>query len=420
MKVFKHIYVKISTMIKSNELIYQIFPRNYSKEGKITNITADLDRLKSINVDIIYLLPINPIGKKNRKGTWGSPYASEDYFGVSSDLGTIEDVQELCQKAHQKGMKIILDMVFNHTAPDSALFKEHPEYYYYKNGKPGNRVGDWSDIIDLDTSRDDTQAYLISVLQYWIKQGFDGFRFDVASMIPLSFFKKARQVLGPEVIFLAESVDPGFITWLLSQGHYATEDEDMVPNFDCLYNYHWFRSFISYLHGEKPLMDTIDILNTPTHVRRVNCLENHDNDRINEVIKGNAILHHNLLAFSVFLNGDVFLYMGEEYGNRHKPDLFEKDPVDFSLKNEEIFTFINKLIKYKHEEKDNYLTPYKVIPLSEDALMISRSDEIGILNFSKKPLTYVLPNGEYLDLLTREIIKGGKMTIIEPLLLKRL
>ena len=151
-------------MFDTNSVIYQVFVRNYSQDGSFVYLEKDLKRIKDLGVDIIYLTPINEIGQKNRKGNWGSPYASKDYYSISHDLGTKEDLISLINKTHELGMKIILDMVFNHTAPDSVLFKKHPEFYFYKDGKPGNRIGDWSDIIDLDTSREDTQDYLIEVL----------------------------------------------------------------------------------------------------------------------------------------------------------------------------------------------------------------------------------------------------------------
>ena len=205
-------------MLKGNEVIYQIFVRNYSVEGTFKKVEEDLPRIKELGVDIIYLMPINEIGVKNRKGTYGSPYASKDYFSISKDLGNLKDLKSLIKKTHKLKMKIIVDMVFNHTAPDSVLFEEHPEFYFKKNGKPGNRVGDWSDIIDLDTSREDTQDYLISVLEYWKNIGFDGYRFDVASMIDLNVFKKARNKLGNEIIFLAESIDDDFAKYVETCG----------------------------------------------------------------------------------------------------------------------------------------------------------------------------------------------------------
>ena len=127
-------------MLKGNEVIYQIFVRNYSVDGGFKAVEDDLPRIKDLGVDIIYLMPINEIGVKNRKGTYGSPYASKDYFSISKDLGTLKDLKSLIKKTHKLKMKIIVDMVFNHTAPDSILFEQHPEFYYKKNGKPGNEL----------------------------------------------------------------------------------------------------------------------------------------------------------------------------------------------------------------------------------------------------------------------------------------
>ena len=179
--------------MKENTIIYQVFVRNYSEDGSFESVRKDLKRIKDLGVDVIYLSPIHPISVLKRKGKVGSPYAIQDYFEIDKSNGSKEDFTNLINDVHKQGMKIIIDMVFNHTGRDNVLLKSHPEYYFYRNGKLGNRVGDWSDIIDLDTSRDDTKEYLLSVLKYWRGLGVDGFRFDVASMIPLDFFQKARR-----------------------------------------------------------------------------------------------------------------------------------------------------------------------------------------------------------------------------------
>lgn len=342
-------------MLKGNETIYQIFVRNYSKEGTFSAVENDLNRIKELGVDILYLMPINEIGVKNRKGTYGSPYASKDYFSISRDLGDISSLKSLIKKAHKLGMKIIVDMVFNHTAPDSVLFEEHPEFYYRKtNGEVGNRVGDWSDIIDLDTSRSDTQEYLISVLEYWKNIGFDGFRFDVASMIDFNLFIKARKRLGSEMIFLSESIDDGFVEYVKQFGIISTPDEKMFPTFDCLYNYSWYRPLENYLKGNSSIDNMLKNINKdkermPRYFLRCNCLENHDNDRIAELTKNKEKLIE-WTKFSYYLKGCPFIYAGEEYGIKHKPDLFEKDPIDWNEKDLDIFKLHQDLIKQKHNE----------------------------------------------------------------------
>lgn len=344
-------------MEDKNLIIYQIFVRNYSNEGKFANVTNDLERIKTLGVDIIYLMPIHEIGVINRKGTYGSPYAIKDYFSISPDLGTLEDFKELINKTHKLGMKIIIDMVFNHTSPDNVLINTHPEYYYYKDGKRGNRVGDWTDIVDLDTLRDDTQDYLLSVLKYWIDVGVDGFRFDVASTIPVSLFEKARKLLGDEPIFFGECIDEGFAKYLISINAVYAPDKELMNTFNYLYNYHWLDQAILYFKGEYKLEDLIArINNDDKSILRVNSLENHDKPRIAGQIKDRHKLME-WIKFDFALKGHVFIYAGEEYGITHLPELFEKDPIIWK-KDKEIYNLFVEEIKKKHKSKmvDNDLS----------------------------------------------------------------
>ena len=339
-------------MVKGNDIIYQIFVRNYSKEGTFQAVQQDLPRLKELGVDIIYLMPIHEIGIKNRKGTWGSPYAIKDYYSISKDLGTKDDFISLITTTHKMGMKIIMDMVFNHTSPDSVILEKHPEYYFYRNGKLGNRVGDWSDIIDLDTNREDTQTYLLDVLKYWVSLGVDGFRFDVASMISLDFFKRARNELGKDVIFFAESIDYDFVNYLKSLGYSSTPDIDMYPTFDLLYNYSWFRPFERYLKNEMSYENLKEIINEDYKYignkgLRVICFENHDTERIASYVDENK-LKEIVLDLTKY-KGPLFIYMGQEYGVKHRPNLFEKDPVNWEPNNK-VLEIYKEAIKIKKSQ----------------------------------------------------------------------
>lgn len=337
-------------MERKNQVIYQIFVRNYSKEGTFNKVKEDLPRLKDLGIDIIYLTPIHEIGIKNRKGTWGSPYAIKDYFSISSDLGTLDDFCALVEQTHKLGMKIILDMVFNHTSPDNVLVKSHPEYYFYKNGKRGNRVGDWTDIVDLDTLREDTQEYLLSVMEYWLSQKVDGFRFDVASTIPMSLFRKARDKFGKDFILFGESVGEDFGNYLKKIGAVYAPDTELMECFDYLYNYNWVNDMIRYFKGEGELKTVIDnIKSDDKSIIRVNCLENHDKERISSLAHNQSQLE-NWIKFSFALKGHAFIYMGQEYGLSHHPELFEKDPVIWPKENK-LYTLYKKLIKNKHETK---------------------------------------------------------------------
>ena len=338
-------------MLNPNSVIYQVFVRNYSKQGTFAKVEQDLSRIGKLGADIIYLMPIHEIGEMERKGTHGSPYAIKDYYSISSDLGTLDDFKSLVAATHRKGMKIILDMVFNHTSPDNVLVEKHPEYYFYKDGKRSNRVGDWTDIVDLDTSKPEVQTYLLKVLKYWRELGVDGFRFDVASLIPLEFFKRARKALGKKVIFIGESVNDDFVKYLKKQGIKCTPDKDMYPTFDALYNYNWDYAMDKYIEtGDyKLLIKELKDQETsmPKNYLRVNCLANHDTDRIAAKLAQNKDRFTELVNFVYYIKGCSFIYMGEEYGIAHKPDLFEKDPVDWTSGNEDMYAFYEGLIRDK-------------------------------------------------------------------------
>ena len=198
-----------------NQMIYQVFVRNYSEEGTFNALRKDLKRIKELGTDILYLMPIHPIGELNRKGTMGSPYAIKDYYGISPDLGTLDDFKLLIKETHELDMKLMIDVVFHHTAPDHVWVKEYPHFYVYKKGKLANKVGDWSDIADFEfVNNPELISKLTDVLLYWTKLGVDGYRFDVASMIPKEFYEVAFPKVNeanPNTIYLAESVDSNFV-----------------------------------------------------------------------------------------------------------------------------------------------------------------------------------------------------------------
>ena len=143
-----------------NAVIYSIYVRNHTEEGTFLSVIPDLDRIKALGTDIIWLMPIHPIGEKNKKGSLGCPYANRDYRTVNPCYGTIEDFRALVSAIQEKGMKCIIDVVYNHTAPDATLVKEHPEFYYKKpDGSFGNKTADWTDVIDLDYRNRDLWDY---------------------------------------------------------------------------------------------------------------------------------------------------------------------------------------------------------------------------------------------------------------------
>ena len=179
-----------------NATIYQINVRQFSEEGTFRAVEKQLPRIKALNVDILWLMPIHPIGQKNRKGTLGSPYAVRDYLAVNPEFGTFDDLKHFVATAHAQGFHVILDWVANHTAWDNVLVATHPEYYQrdWKGDFRPTPWFDWADIINLDYRQPGLRKYMTDALKYWVKEAdVDGYRCDVAGFVPLDFWNNARR-----------------------------------------------------------------------------------------------------------------------------------------------------------------------------------------------------------------------------------
>ena len=318
-----------------NQIIYSVYVRNHTPEGTFRAVIPDLDRIRALGTDIIWFLPIHPIGVEGKKGTLGCPYANRDYRSVNPAYGTMDDFKELVREIHARGMKCMIDVVYNHTSPDSTLYHEHP-YFFYQNadGKPGNKMGDWSDVIDLDYRNKALWDYQIESLKFWAGI-VDGFRCDVASFVPLEFWRAAREAVravNPAAIWLAETVHQSFGCLARYRGVRSELDYDMYEAFDLEYEYDIREAFDKYLQGKIVLSHYLDMLNFqeaiyPANYNKLRFLENHDQPRICSYVKDEAALQ-NYTAMLYFLKGTTLLYAGQEFENDHLPSLFEKEPID--------------------------------------------------------------------------------------------
>ena len=290
------------------QIIYSIYVRNHTPEGTFRAVIPDLDRIRALGTDIIWFLPIHPIGVSGKKGTLGCPYANRDYRSVNPAYGTMDDFKALVREIHARGMKCMIDVVYNHTSPDSTLYHEHPDFFYHgADGKPGNKMGDWSDVIDLDYHNPDLWAYQIESLKFWAGI-VDGFRCDVASFVPLAFWKAARKAVSevnPDCIWLAETVHQSF--GCLARAHSVPSelDYDMYEAFDMEYEYDIREAFDKYLQGSIALSHYLDMLNFqeaiyPANYNKLRFLENHDQPRICSFVTDEQALR-NYTAMLYFL-----------------------------------------------------------------------------------------------------------------------
>ena len=301
-------------------VIYEIYPRAFSQQGNFNAITARLDELKDLGVTILWLMPIHPIGQEKKKGTIGSPYAVRDYYAINPDYGTADDLKRLIHEAHARGLKVIIDIVANHTSWDSALMK-HPEYY--KRDANGNITypHDWYDIAALNYENQQLRRYMTDMLKYWIREfDLDGFRCDVAAEVPTDFWENARREL--------EQIKPDIV--MLAEAHKA---EHHVSAFDLDYSWPLHSALTNVLQGRAPASELRkewekEVKEWPKGALHMRFSDNHDERRAIARFGEPAALAASAFVFA--LDGVPMIYNGMEVGDTTEsgaPALFEKLPI---------------------------------------------------------------------------------------------
>lgn len=306
-----------------NATIYEANIRQHSKEGSFQKFEAYLPELKKMGVKVIWIMPINPIGKVNRKGELGSYYAVRDYKGVNPEFGTPADFKKLVKSIHAQGMYVIIDWVANHTAWDHPWATEHPEFYKKdKDGKFVPPVPDWADVIALDYSNPQVRKAMLEDMRFWLTEyNIDGFRCDVAAMVPTDFWNDARKELDKtkKVFMLAE----------------AHEFELQETAFDMTYGWQYKDLFNEIAQGKKSVKDLDAYLNGeekhyhPNSYRMLH-ITNHDLNSWEgtEFVRlGDAV--ETFLVLSNIMKGMPLMYSGQEAGNNKALNFFDRDPIEW-------------------------------------------------------------------------------------------
>lgn len=401
-----------------NFVIYSVYVRNHTPEGTFKAVEKDLDRIKDLGADAIWFMPTYPIGKKNKKGSLGCPYSIADYRGVNPEYGTREEFLHLIDEIHKRGMKCMMDIVFNHTSPDSWLSENKPEYFYRRpDGNFGNKTGDWGDVIDLDYKNKELWDYQIETLCQWAEL-VDGYRCDVAPLVPLEFWLEARRAVEkvkPGFIWLAETVEPGFIRDNRRLGQVGHSDGEMYQAFDMEYDYDIWGFRDQYLAGKISLDMYVQVLNQqhityPDNYVKMRCLENHDQRRAKAAVPNESDLI-NWTAFMFFQQGAALIYAGQETENDHTPSLFDIDKVNWNTGKD-----ISGLLKRLSGIKKKEIFAYGDYRLSADDLtdtVVGTYDMdgkklVGIFSLKSQEASVKiqLPDGVYTNL-----IDGSKVEV---------
>lgn len=347
-----------------------------------------LDRLRDMGVDILWLMPIYPVGIKNRKGSLGSYYSVSDYQTVNPEFGTLEDLRTLVSRAHEYGMKVMLDWVANHTSWDHVWTLTNPEFYKKNNNGDFFSPYDWSDVIELDYDNIDLRKAMIEVLKFWVTEtDIDGYRCDVAGLVPTDFWEEARQALNEvkQLFMLAEDSD---------------KPELLRYAFDMNYNSKVHNLFNRIACGESPAHEfwahyswNDSIFDSKAF--RMNFITNHDENSWNgsefERLDGGV---EAFAALIFFIPGMPLIYSGQEAGLEKRLRFFEKDMIEWG--SFRLHNFYKMLIKIKKDyspllnghhgaSMERIETNYP-----DEVLAFSRSDEnccvTAVFNLSRNKL----------------------------------
>lgn len=321
--------------------IYEVNIRQYSEAGNFDGVTTQLPRLKKLGVDILWVMPIQPISQLNRKGVLGSPYSIADYKGINPEFGTSEDFKKFVSAAHQQGMKVVLDWVANHSGWDNPWIKNKGWYHTDEKGNVVPPNADWSDVAWLNYDNKDMRAAMLDAMSYWVTTfDIDGFRADVAGGVPVDFWNSANASL--------QKIKPLFML-AEEQGTEGMLDQAFVTN------YNWaLKDYINQLakgagnNFSFEFFADNNLAAYPAGSMPMNFITNHDENSWNgsefRRLEG-AVSAMAALTFTY--PGIPLIYSGQEVGNTKELAFFEKDLIPNLNTENSTTAFYKKLVSLK-------------------------------------------------------------------------
>lgn len=329
--------------------VYELNVRQFTPEGTFDAALKRLPIIRNMGIDVLWLMPIYPIGELNRKGTLGSYYAIRDYRAINPEFGTMEDFEKFLAQAHEWGFKVIIDWVANHTSPDHVWTVEKPADWYVRDENGDFVVEyDWTDIAKLNYGSKEMRAEMESCMEFWVDKGVDGFRCDVAYQVPQDFWEDAISRLkkkNPELYFLAEGEEP----WLHAAG------------FDATYWWKLHHVMNDIAQGKAGKAELLEVINEslkdyPSDAYRLAFITNHDEnswngtefERMGKAWRACAVLTCTLPG------AQPLIYTGQELGYNKRFEFFEKDPLpaehwsnEDNIRN--IYAFYFDLMNFYHD-----------------------------------------------------------------------
>ena len=373
-----------------NSVVYEMNVRQYTPEGTFAAAMQQLPRLSELGVDIVWLMPIYPIGVEGRKGTLGSYYAVKNYCDINPEFGTLEDFDNFLAEAHRLGLRVVIDWVANHTSPDAVWVNGKPADWYERDAE-GNTTftADWSDTANLNYENKDVWKGMADAMRFWMERGIDGFRCDMACEVPLEFWQETIAGLRadyPGMYMLAEGEEPKLLT---------------LSGFNSSYSWELHHMLNAIARGEKNIPELLEYLEKdaqrhPAEAFRLMFTSNHDEnswagtefERMGDAAKAMAVLTFTLPG------GQPLIYTGQEIGWNKRFEFFEKDPVP-AWENNEYTDFYKWLIDVRHDNPalatGGKGGKFEVVSTEDSTLVFTRTlpeNKVTVKVQLKAPWTY--------------------------------
>jgi len=400
--------------------IYEVFVRDFSPRGDLRGVIDGLDRIQATGADVVWLMPIYPVGVLHRKGTLGSPYSVRDYTTIDSTFGTGADLRDLVRSVHARGMRLILDWVPNHTAWDHVWVREHPDFYVRdahgdltvpidEHGKPT----DWTDVAELDYGNPALRQAMVAAMRHWlVEYGIDGFRVDVAGFVPDDFWREAvpalRAAVPRTILLLAE--------WGDLKMHRL--------GFDLTYAWDAYRRLKEVWRGASAAAfvqaEVADLRAMPAGGMRLRFTTNHDETAWDAppvaLFDGAAGARAAYLAMAL-LPGRPLLYNGQEVESPQRLRLFERDPIEWDQPlADSVRAFYRAVLDLTRTGMTSDPGDLRAITTSapDDVIAYARGDVVVLVNARARevPATVTgLGAGCRRELLTRATQCGDRVTL---------
>lgn len=317
--------------------IYEVNIRQYTHEGTFNAFAKHLSRIKDMGVKILWLMPVTPISIEKRQGTLGSYYACSDYTAINTEFGTLDDFKRLVKQVHEMDMRLIIDWVANHTGWDHVWTKDHADWYMKDANGNFTEENNWKDVIDLNYENKDMKVAMINAMNFWVTEcDIDGFRCDMAHLVPLDFWKDARTQcdIRKPLFWLAEC-----------------DVEQYHDVFDVSYAWHWMHVTENMMRNTTTLLQVKEVLiNTPASVKKLYFTTNHDENSWNgtEYEKyGNAAKP--MAVFTCIWPGMPLIYGGQELPLTKRLKFFDKDEINWNNKEPALHSFYKTLLTLRRE-----------------------------------------------------------------------